>query len=119
MLTVAVLAAVLSGGPAPATSVAPKAPKADRTSVTSVLAAATASARVPGFSRQTRLACGVCHYGFPQLTAFGRLFKLNGYTMSGLTPITAQADSTSRVSLTLSPIAPLSVMAIADRKSVV
>src|SRR4051812_8195946 len=34
-------------------------------------------AKIPGFSRQTKLACSACHYGFPQLTPFGRLFKLN------------------------------------------
>ncbi len=66
---------------------------------------------VPSFSRQTKLPCGVCHNGFPQLTAFGRLFKLNGYTMTGLATINGQGDSI-RLNLELSPIAPLSVMAI-------
>ncbi|MHB1310996.1 MAG: cytochrome C [Gemmatimonadaceae bacterium] len=67
---------------------------------------------VPSFSRQTKLACNVCHYAFPQLTPFGRLFKLNGYTMTGLPTINSQADTASRMNLQLSPIAPLSVMAI-------
>lgn len=70
------------------------------------------TARVPSFSRQTKLACNVCHAGFPQLTPFGRLFKLNGYTMTGLPMITAQKDSASRLDLSLSPIAPISLMAI-------
>lgn len=37
---------------------------------------------VPSFSRQTGVACGGCHVGGfgPQLTGFGRQFKLNGYT---------------------------------------
>ena len=69
-------------------------------------------ARVPSFSRQTKLACGMCHNGFPQLTPFGRLFKLNGYTLTGLPTIVEQADSTARKTLELSPIAPLSVMAV-------
>jgi hypothetical protein len=68
--------------------------------------------RIPSFSRQTKLACSVCHTGFPQLTAFGRLFKLNGYTLTGLPMITAQKDSASRLDLALSPIAPISLMAI-------
>jgi hypothetical protein len=39
---------------------------------------------MPSFSRQTGVACGGCHVGGfgPQLTAFGRQFKLNGYTQS-------------------------------------
>lgn len=38
---------------------------------------------VPSFARQTRLPCSACHVGGfgPQLTAFGRQFKLMGYTM--------------------------------------
>ncbi|HTO69824.1 MAG TPA: cytochrome C [Myxococcota bacterium] len=37
---------------------------------------------VPSFARQTSLPCNVCHTEFPQLTPFGRQFKLNGYTLS-------------------------------------
>ena len=42
----------------------------------------TASA-VPAFARQTHQPCAACHIGGfgPQLTPFGRLFKLGGYTM--------------------------------------
>lgn len=69
--------------------------------------------RVPSFSRQTKLPCGACHNGFPALNAFGRLFKLNGYTMTGLPTIDMQLDSASRKQLQLSPIAPLAVMAVA------
>lgn len=38
---------------------------------------------VPSFARQTQLPCSACHVGGfgPQLTAFGRQFKLMGYTM--------------------------------------
>lgn len=38
---------------------------------------------VPSFARQTGQACGTCHTDYPGLTPFGRLFKLNGYTMGG------------------------------------
>lgn len=114
MLLIAAVAAVLSGGSGSESAVAPKTPSANRVTSPSALAALVARARVPSFSRQTKLPCGACHYGFPHLTPFGRTFKLNGYTMTGLTPITAQTDSASRLSLSLSPIAPLSVMAIAS-----
>jgi hypothetical protein len=73
-------------------------------------AISNATARIPSFSRQTGLACSACHYQFPQLTPFGRLFKLNGYTMSGLKSIVG-GDST-RPSLSLQPIPPLSAMIV-------
>jgi hypothetical protein len=41
---------------------------------------------VPSFMRQTGLECGVCHTVYPQLTPFGREFKLRGYTLSTLKP---------------------------------
>jgi SagB-type dehydrogenase family enzyme len=37
------------------------------------------------FSRQTGLPCSSCHTTPPTLTPLGRAFKLNGYTLSGLT----------------------------------
>ena len=73
-------------------------------------AIARSTAIIPSFSRQTGLACSMCHYQFPQLTPFGRLFKLNGYTMSGLKPIVG-GDS-ARPSLSLSSIPPLSAMIV-------
>jgi hypothetical protein len=38
---------------------------------------------IPAFARQTGQPCGACHTDFPQLTPFGRRFKLGGYTMGG------------------------------------
>ena len=38
---------------------------------------------VPSFARQTGLACSSCHTVFPELTSFGRAFKLHGYTAQG------------------------------------
>jgi hypothetical protein len=37
---------------------------------------------VPSFARQTGFRCAMCHTAFPQLTPFGREFKLNGYVLS-------------------------------------
>src|SRR5665647_2743974 len=42
----------------------------------------TTARAVPSFARQTGLSCTACHTVFPELTPFGRLFKLGGYTMS-------------------------------------
>src|SRR5207245_3488783 len=40
------------------------------------------SAAVPSYSRQTGLSCASCHYAPPELNAFGRKFKLEGYTFA-------------------------------------
>src|SRR4029077_7294153 len=73
----------------------------------SLLAALAAVHRgIPSCSRQTKLACSACHYQFPQLTPFGRLFKLNGYTLTGLETIGQPADTTSET-LKLAPIPPV------------
>jgi len=43
---------------------------------------------VPSYSRQTGLACTSCHYIPPDLTPFGRQFKLDGYVMTTKPEIT-------------------------------
>lgn len=40
-----------------------------------------AAQAVPSFARQTGLDCMTCHLSWPELTATGRQFKLNGYTL--------------------------------------
>ena len=42
-----------------------------------------AASAVPSFARQTGQPCATCHTAFPELTPFGRRFKLGGYTMGG------------------------------------
>ena len=42
----------------------------------------TASA-VPSYARQTGQPCATCHTAFPELTPYGRQFKLMGYTAGG------------------------------------
>jgi hypothetical protein len=76
--------------------------------------AAQLAKRLPSFSRQTHLACSACHYQFPQLTPFGRTFKLNGYTLSGLAEI-VQKDSAERQTLKLSPISPVAAMVVVSQ----
>src|SRR6266852_6363711 len=47
------------------------------------LAATRPAAALPSYARQTGQQCAACHNGFPELTPYGRLFKLNGYTFAG------------------------------------
>ncbi len=51
-------------------------------------AAATPSRAVPSFARQTGMACAACHTVFPELTPFGREFKLNGYVLDNIKQVT-------------------------------
>jgi hypothetical protein len=63
----------------------------------------------PGFARQTGVSCQACHTVFPELTPFGRKFKLNAYVFTNvkqLQPISEQRERT----LSLAEIAPFSVM---------
>ncbi|MHB1952027.1 MAG: hypothetical protein ACYCQK_11230, partial [Acidiferrobacteraceae bacterium] len=61
---------------------------------------------VPSYARQTGMPCEVCHTVFPELTPFGRLFKLNGYTLTGLRQIESQQGQELKINA--SP--PLSAM---------
>jgi hypothetical protein len=69
---------------------------------------------VPSFARQTGLSCNVCHTNPPQLTAFGRDFKLAGYVL-------ADTSATDKVGtnkeLTLSKYIPLSFMVLLSNTS--
>jgi hypothetical protein len=61
---------------------------------------------VPRFSRQTGLSCNKCHSNPPELTAFGRDFKLKGYLMT----IDAPGEAVENKYLWLSKAIPLSAM---------
>ena len=70
---------------------------------------------VPSFARQTGLSCNVCHSTPPELTSFGRLFKLNGYTLTGIKQI--QAGESGK-NLSIDQLPPLSAMIqIADTQT--
>ena len=62
---------------------------------------------VPSFARQTGLSCNVCHSNPPELTQFGRNFKLKGYV---LTDMTAKDKVGNTKDLLLSKYIPLSAM---------
>ena len=74
-----------------------------------VLVLAVGEARaIPSFARQTNMACNSCHIIFPRLNSFGRLFKLNGYTLTGIRAI--ESSGRSSPSLKLISFMPLSAM---------
>src|ERR1700733_4419442 len=64
---------------------------------------------VPSFARQTGMTCAACHTVFPELTPFGREFKLNGYVLDNIRQITG-IDIDSRQTLALNSIPPISMM---------
>lgn len=65
--------------------------------VGNVWLATGAAQAVPSFARQTGQPCAACHTAFPELTPFGRSFKLNGYTLEGgdskLPPLSAMVQT--------------------------
>jgi len=69
---------------------------------------------VPSFARQTGLSCNVCHSNPPELTAFGRNFKLKGYVLADTTA-TDKVGNTK--DLLLSRYIPLSVMVLLSNTS--
>ncbi|MFI5310666.1 MAG: cytochrome C [Gemmatimonadales bacterium] len=116
MITALAVAATLATGIGTSPAVRSAKPRADRVTAPAELTLlADRARRTPSFARQMKLSCSTCHVGgFPQLTRFGRLFKLNGYTLSGLPQIVEQLDTLATRSLELSPIPGLSMAAIVD-----
>jgi hypothetical protein len=72
-------------------------------------ASTTPSWAVPSFARQTGMACAACHTVFPELTPFGREFKLNGYVLDNIKQIKGITVE-NRETLALSSLPPLSMM---------
>ncbi|MGE5393162.1 MAG: hypothetical protein ACM3P1_00385 [Candidatus Saccharibacteria bacterium] len=68
------------------------------------------SKATPSFARQTGMSCTACHYSFPELTLFGRQFKLNAYTMTMMNTIESKQDSDKVTRLKLLSYLPLSAM---------
>lgn len=62
----------------------------------------TTATAIPLYARQTSQPCASCHVGFPELTPFGRTFKLGAYTLG------------QRQDVPLSMMALVSVNRIAD-----
>jgi hypothetical protein len=75
----------------------------------SLALAAPVAQGVPSFARQTGMACEACHTVFPELTHFGRMFKVNGYTLDNLKQV-RDIDATKQEMLSLATLPPLAVM---------
>src|SRR5881394_378155 len=65
---------------------------------------------VPSYARELQVPCAACHTMFPQLTAFGRQFKLNGYMLGETGKGVVAKDEQGRETLALDAFPPLSVM---------
>ena len=61
---------------------------------------------ITSFTRQTGLPCSSCHVIPPELTPFGRSFKLNGYTLTGMPQIKAK-PSHEQVGLSVNRFLPV------------
>ena len=66
-------------------------------------------AETPSFARQTGLACNVCHTHYPELTATGRAFKLNGYVFRRADSLQGRSPE-GQQNLLLNLVTPLSFM---------
>lgn len=77
-------------------------------SLLAALVSTTAQA-VPSYARQTGMTCEACHTTYPELTQFGRAFKMNGYTISGMQQVESQGSEKSPP-LKINQIPPLSLM---------
>jgi hypothetical protein len=64
---------------------------------------------VPSYARQTGMACQACHTVFPELTPFGRSFKLNGYQIDNLPQVQGISQS-KEYELLLNQVPPFSFM---------
>ena len=62
---------------------------------------------IPAFARQTGQNCNACHVSFPELTPYGRYFKLSGYTLGKA--ITAYPEDV--------PLAVMAVVGVTDTKN--
>ncbi|HYA46040.1 MAG TPA: cytochrome C [Burkholderiales bacterium] len=74
-----------------------------------ILLAPTSAQAVPSFARQTGMACEACHTVFPELTPFGRRFKLNAYTIDNLPQVSGITQNKDQT-LLLNQLPPLSFM---------
>ncbi len=77
----------------------------------SLMLAARPAHAIPPFARQTGLACEACHTLPPELTPFGRRFKLNGYTLTTRPPLVNDIDDHKRNTLWLTDLPGIAVLA--------
>ena len=66
------------------------------------------SEATPAFARQTGVSCQACHTVFPELTPFGRKFKLNAYVFTNIKQLAPVGEQGQRL-FALSEIPPVAV----------
>jgi hypothetical protein len=71
---------------------------------------ATPAQAVPSFARQTGLACEACHTIPPELTPFGRRFRLNAYTLTTRPPLVSDVDDHKRNTVFLTDLPGMSIL---------
>ena len=69
-----------------------------------------ASQAIPSFARQTGMSCAACHTVFPELTTYGRTFKLNGYTTTNTDSVKDPSEGDGPKRLDIDAVPPLSAM---------
>src|SRR5271170_3239103 len=77
---------------------------------TALMLVSTPAQAVPPFARQTGLACEACHTIPPELTAFGRRFKLSGYTLTTRPPLVNDIDDHKKDTLFLTDLPGIAVL---------
>ncbi len=65
---------------------------------------------VPSFARQTGLACEACHTIPPELTPFGRRFRLNAYTLTTRPPLVSDIDEHKKNTVWLTDLPGMSIL---------
>ena len=73
------------------------------------LLAVSPAQAIPSFARQTGMSCAACHTVFPELTTYGRTFKLNGYTTTNTDELKDGSDDTG-YRLEINNVPPLAAM---------
>jgi len=70
----------------------------------------TPAQAVPSFARQTGLACEACHTIPPELTPFGRRFRLNAYTLTTRPPLVSDIDEHKKNTVWLTDLPGMSIL---------
>ncbi len=79
--------------------------------VSALMLVSRPASAIPPFARQTGLACEACHTLPPELTPFGRRFKLNGYTLTTRPPLVNDIDDYKKNTLWLTDLPGIAVLA--------
>src|SRR5271165_5514678 len=77
---------------------------------TALTLVSTPAQAVPSFARQTGLACEACHTIPPELTPFGRRFRLNAYTLTTRAPLVSDIDDHKRNTVFLTDLPGMSIL---------